>query len=122
MCVKNTAFSCSVPTPSCDSRIVVPRPASNCNFTAPQLLLSSPERTSVPAEANPVNGCWGPPAVPVKVTITHGAACAVATLVKYPMLATSAVANVNRFISSPLEHSLPTQLLRLPQSARCGNP
>jgi hypothetical protein len=39
--------------------------------------------------------------VPVKVTITHGAARAVAPPVN-PTVAASAAANVNRFISSPL--------------------
>src|SRR5262249_13417145 len=42
MCVKNTASSCSGPMPSCDNRIVVPRPASNCSFTAAHPLASSP--------------------------------------------------------------------------------
>src|SRR5262249_40390638 len=42
MCVKKTAFNCSGDMPSSASRITVPRPVSNCNFTAEQLLLSSP--------------------------------------------------------------------------------
>jgi Transposase C of IS166 homeodomain len=67
------ASSCSGPTFSCDSRMVVPRPASNCNFTAPHSSASSPKRTSVPAPARPLKDC-GPPCVPVSVTIKHGAA------------------------------------------------
>src|SRR5262249_28198642 len=42
ICVKNTAFNCSGVMPSSARRIVVPRPLSNCNFTAEQLLASSP--------------------------------------------------------------------------------
>src|SRR5262245_24988764 len=42
ICVKNTAFNCSGDMPSSARRIVVPRPLSNCNFTAEQLLASSP--------------------------------------------------------------------------------
>src|SRR5512142_1739166 len=76
MCVKKTALICAGGTLSCDRRIVVPRPESNCSFTAAQLLLSSPYRTRVPEPANPLYS-GGPPIVPVSVTIIHGAALAI---------------------------------------------
>ena len=56
--------------------MLVPRPASNCIFTALQLLPSSPYCTSVPGPASPLK-VGGPPIEPVNVTMRHGAACAV---------------------------------------------
>src|SRR4051812_2992282 len=76
MWVKSSAFSCAGVTSSCERRMLVPRPASICSFTAPQSLLSSPKRTSVPAPACPLNTA-GPLCVPVNVTMRQGAACAV---------------------------------------------
>src|SRR5689334_9936154 len=64
--------------PSWDSRMFVPRPASNCSLTALQLLSSSPYCTSVPGPANPLK-VGGPPPEPVTVTTRHGAACTVGT-------------------------------------------
>src|SRR5437763_7118465 len=61
--------------PICDSRKLVPRPMSNCIFTAVQLLLSSPYRTSVPGPARPLK-VGGPPPEPVNVTMRQGAASA----------------------------------------------
>src|SRR5262245_13236258 len=80
MCVKKTALSCTGVTSSCERRMLVPRPASNCSFTAPQSLLSSPKRTNVPAPACPLKTA-GPLCVPVNVTMRHGAACAVGAAV-----------------------------------------
>src|SRR3982750_2501333 len=75
MCVKNNAFNCAGVTSICERRMLVPRPASNCGFPGPQLLLSSPTRTSVPAPACPLKTA-GPLCVPVSVTMRQGAACA----------------------------------------------
>src|SRR6476660_2433589 len=75
MCVKKSAFSWGGDTLICDSRMFVPRPASNWSFIAPQWLLSSPKLTSVPAPAWPLK-TLGPPWVPVSVTVRHGAASA----------------------------------------------
>ena len=38
----------------CDRRCVVPRPVSNCSFTAPHLFSSVPTWTMVPAPAWPL--------------------------------------------------------------------
>src|SRR5215213_7152574 len=73
MCVKNTASSCAGKTFSWESRIVVPRPVSNCIFMVLQPSDGSPYRTNVPAPARPLKAV-GPGPVPVKVTTKHGAA------------------------------------------------
>jgi len=82
---------------SCDSRMLVPRPASNCSFTAPQLLSSLPKLTSVPAPAWPLKTA-GPLCVPVSVTVMHGAAWAAVTGAMNKRLQMPRTGTTNRFI------------------------
>ena len=85
---------------SCESRMLVPRPASTSSFTAPQSLLSSPKLINVPAPACPLKVA-GPLCVPVKVMRRHGAASAGGATAVIQMPPTTAVVTKNRFMFTP---------------------